>query len=224
MITLSPTRIAGHEIHLWRIDASELPAEPILSAAEEERARRRLGDARTEFVASHAAARAIFASYLVLEPGEVPLTFAYGEKPRVPLCEFEISLAHRDQVALLAVGREPVGVDIERSDAFPEDEVDDVAAFILTETERKRLLALPRADRALALAQAWAGKEAVLKALGAGLGDVSLAEIETDDEGRARAEGIVLAVHQLFPGETLIGAVATTALDSTLRVFEEGAL
>src|SRR4051794_23265067 len=99
MITLSPTKIPGHEIHLWRIEASELPDNPILSEVEEERARRRAGEAHIEFVASHSASRAILASYLGLTPGEVPLTSVYGEKPRLPGSMIEISLAHRDQVA-----------------------------------------------------------------------------------------------------------------------------
>jgi 4'-phosphopantetheinyl transferase len=184
----------------------------------------RAGEAHTEFVASHAAVRGILASYVGVAPAEVPLTSVYGKKPRLASSEFEISLAHRDQVALLALASESVGVDIERCDAFAADEVDDVAWFILTKLERQRLLTLPRHAHRLALARAWVAKEAVLKALGAGLGDISLAEIATEETGRAHAEGRMLAVHQLFPGEPLIAAVATLDLNPNvaLRLFEDG--
>jgi 4'-phosphopantetheinyl transferase len=116
--------------------------------------------------------------YLGLSPSSVVLRRSATGKPELdgsPLC---VSLAHSGQVAIVAVAEErEVGVDIERLRAGTESW--SLVSHALTQAERARLEALPRSRRSEAFLWMWAGKEALLKAVGIGLGlDPALIELD----------------------------------------------
>lgn len=204
------------EIHIWTLDTSRLPASPVLSGAEEERAGKRLGEAYREFVATHDGLRRILAGYLGVRPEDLSLSSEAAQRPTLDGSEIEIGLSHRAGRALVALAREPVGVDLERADAFPDEEINDVAEFILAEGDRKSLLELPTEARPRALALSFVRKEAAMKARGLGLGDVSLRDADaTIDEATQRSS---LSIYDLDVGDEFVAAVATTKAVSRIVV------
>ena len=88
------------------------------------------------------------------------LRFLKGETP-APLY---LSHATRDGLSAVAVGRQPLGVDLERMGAAFEP-----AWNILHSHERSYLERLPQAERHSAFLHMWTAKEAALKLIGIGL-------------------------------------------------------
>jgi 4'-phosphopantetheinyl transferase len=177
------------EIHLWRaeIDAApevlEVLAQP-LSSDERERARRfRTESHSNRFMCSRGWLRQLLAGYLDVDPADLAFTQGGGGKPRLdrpdaPWLRFNIS--HSAGVAVYAIARgRAVGVDIEevRQD-FP---VDAVARRFFSEPEHRALTALPADDRISAFFAIWSQKEAYLKGMGIGLGEVDRAIAATPD-------------------------------------------
>lgn len=211
-------------VDVWRVRLGEADV-ATLSAAERARADRRRGDDRRRFAASHTAIRAIVAEYVGVMPAELRLAAPYGEKPRVAGAELELSLAHSGDLALVAVAGSPVGVDFEVVDDLPDDEIDDLAEFTLTERELAALAALEPHLRRRAFLRAWTRKEACLKAVGRGLGDRSLAEIDVGDEPYERIaltdEAITsVTVVDLEPAPGFVGAVALAADTVALALYD----
>jgi len=88
------------------------------------------------------------------------LRFFHGETP-APLY---LSHATRDGFSAVAVGRQPLGIDLERMGAAFEP-----AWNILHASERIYLQNLPQAEWHSAFLQIWTAKEAALKLIGTGL-------------------------------------------------------
>jgi 4'-phosphopantetheinyl transferase len=109
-----------------------------------------------------------------------------------------VSLARTTGVVALAVGPDPVGVDVERPSRVAAAPLD---AFTPGELERAR-------GRGVLLAACWAVKEAVLKRDGRGL-RVDPVAVDVDvDRGTAGFDGAVQAVTVLHPAPDLVLAVA----------------
>lgn len=91
-----------------------------------------------------------------------------GAKPSLAGSPLEFNLSHSDRLGAILISDEgPVGLDIEPLDRAP-DLLDCAGSFC----HPRELKTLPQApeDRALALLGLWTAKEALLKALGTGLG------------------------------------------------------
>lgn len=162
---------------MWVIDLSRVPAglDAVLDPAERGRAES-LSSAglRRRFVGRRAARRYILADYLGLAPGLIQFTPGLNGKPHPESSGSpQINCSHRDEVGVVAVcAGAPVGVDVEavRSGAGPEPgELDALAGVMLSSAELAEFRALPAARRRTALLTTWTRKEAVVKAIGAGL-------------------------------------------------------
>lgn len=119
--------------------------------------------------ARHALLAAFAARVLGRAPGEVSVEHRPGRAPRLVLpphgSGLHLSSSGRGGVAALAVGRDPLGIDIEAVEP-----VEDLPWRILHPAERAWLGALPARAVPPAFARLWAAKEAYLKALGTGFG------------------------------------------------------
>lgn len=170
---------AGDPVEVWR---TTLPGwspgverlVEVLDVHERERAGRLVHERdRAHFVASHAALRSILGSRLGLPPREVPLTRKpcprcggpHG-RPAVEGADLHLSVARSDGVALFALARVPVGIDVEAVAASPP--VEEVWPA-LHPTERDAVEAVPPDERAAVALRCWVRKEAYLKGLGVGL-------------------------------------------------------
>lgn len=146
----------------------------ILSADERQRAARGHPDVRRRFVACRGRLRMLFARMLHVEPGAI--RFCYGEQGKPALAGesaqgWKFNVSHSEDVAIVAVSRAEVGVDLElMRDRHAFESLSTAAPLILAEVERRAWLTLPSEDRIGALLQTWVAKEALLKAVGQGIG------------------------------------------------------
>ncbi|MBW1603876.1 4'-phosphopantetheinyl transferase superfamily protein [Streptomyces sp. JJ66] len=161
---------------LWLVDARQLGAaalrlaRTVLDAGEQRRAAafRREEDRRC-WVTAHVALRLLLGARQGVAPAAVrlerePCAVCGGSdgRPVAPDSGLWFSLSHSGDLALLAFGAAPVGVDVE---AVPEPAVVAELAGRL----HPRETAGPEAERAASFARLWVRKEAYLKGLGVGL-------------------------------------------------------
>jgi 4'-phosphopantetheinyl transferase len=120
----------------------------------------------------------VLARYLGAPPEEVVVRRAPSGKPEPEDAGFSVSLAHGGETALVAVALDAqIGVDVEPLREGVENW--SLVSHALTSGEQARLTALPAAERGDAFLAAWTRKEALLKAVGVGLGvDPRLVELD----------------------------------------------
>jgi 4'-phosphopantetheinyl transferase len=146
--------------------------------------------------------RRIVAAYQGCAPRDALLDTPYGRPPRAA-GGLKMSLAHCDELALVAVARTAVGIDVEPLSTADDEDLDDLAELILTARELERFRAEPDSERPRSWLRSWTRKEAVLKARGEGLGDRLMSEINVADE-RVGA----LTLGDLEPADGHLGAIA----------------
>jgi 4'-phosphopantetheinyl transferase len=162
-------------VHVWRVELDRAAVHADLWAVLGEEERRRAMRFRfvrdTErFVAAHAAVRTILARYLD-DTDPAALSFDTGPfgKPALvgeSVKQLHFSLSHSAGLALCAVARHDVGVDVER--VRPEFAVEALADSYFSEYERKTLHDVSAGQRVAAFFACWTRKEAYIKARGEG--------------------------------------------------------
>lgn len=168
----------------------------LLSTDERQRAQRFCAELlRRRYIAGRAAVRRTLGAITRQDPAD--LVFSYGEHGRPDLVghgDISFNFSHSNEVGVLALCRGArVGVDVETVRADFADLR--VADRFFAPAEAARLRALPTPDRSLAFLRCWTRKEALLKAVGAGLTlplrtfEVSF---ESDQPARILAGGQVL--------------------------------
>jgi 4'-phosphopantetheinyl transferase len=160
-------RLDEDEVHVWRAELNFAPAVEELDARERERgARFRFAPDRQRFLASHSALRRILALYLRQPAAAVAIEIAAHGKPFVagPL---RFNLSHAGELALCAVARREVGVDVER--IRPGLDVLALARRFFPEAEARELDGMDAAARERFFFRLWTRREAYLKARGIGL-------------------------------------------------------
>ncbi len=164
---------------VWHIPLMATPEEEqrfrdVLSATERERADAfQLAGPRRRFVVARAAQRQILADLLSRRPQDLRFVLGPCGKPSLDPClgeaDIQFNMTHSNELALLAVrkGRE-VGVDVEWLGGALGD-VDALARRFFAAEEHEALLQLPEPERRTGFFRLWTRKEAVSKAIGAGL-------------------------------------------------------
>lgn len=145
--------------------------------------RLRILEKRSSFIFNRALLRRVLASYLDLEPSEVPLTASSTGKPELAEQQLFFNLTHCRDLGLLAVSRSgPMGIDLEALDAS--NNYDALALQALSPAEYTAWQRLPRGDQPAAILRAWTRKEAYLKAVGLGFarppGDIQVTFLEDE--------------------------------------------
>lgn len=164
-------RLRTGEIHLWRVDLDRhLSALPVLkdTLAPEEIARAsqfRLGLDRDRYIVAHGALRTILARYLQSAPRDLLFQHSPQGKPELASRALHFNLSGSHDLALCAISRGQVGVDVERVRPGVEEDV----CRWLSPTARGLLEALPGPVRRRAFFRAWTRMEAYSKARGEGL-------------------------------------------------------
>ncbi|MGB6102923.1 MAG: 4'-phosphopantetheinyl transferase superfamily protein [Pusillimonas sp.] len=176
---LSPTdiRIARGGGRAWLfgfVDDARLQEGLLALLADDEQARASafvVSSARNHYVQTRAVLRLLL-GYRLGVPAET-LVFEYGPYGKPSLrdgggCGFNV--AHSGGYALLAMAEDglQVGVDIEQQRET--SDLRALARMVLSASEARAWAALPDAERAPAFFSAWTAKEAIVKAVGRGLG------------------------------------------------------
>lgn len=126
--------------------------------------------ARNHYVQTRAVLRLLLSSWLGRPPLSLALEYGPYGKPSLrdhPRCCFNV--AHSGEYALLALSDgQPIGVDIERQRAT--SDLDALARMVFSPNEMLAWGMLPDAERVPKFFSIWAAKEALVKAIGRGLG------------------------------------------------------
>ena len=183
-------------LEVWKLDlraeAGRLDLHrSLLSDDELFRARRFVRDEdRIRFILARSTRRELLARALGCDPRRLSFEAGPFGKPRLargfagPL---EFNTSHAGNWVLHAIADIPVGVDVEQAD--PGIAVFDELAWALSPQERDDVARHPEPARSLALASAWARKEAYLKATGEGLSrPPSEIAISPGPDGRLRLD------------------------------------
>lgn len=228
--------LPANAIHIWaaRSDAecqSEPGALAILGATERERADRfRFDRDRGRFVSSHVFLRRILGAYLGI--GAEAVEFDYGAQGKPVLRDgcglsgLHFSLAHSEELTLIAIAREPLGIDVEKVKSIPDYE--SLARRHFSGREQAAIRGLPAELRYRAFYACWTRREAVLKAGGTGLAalcglqavefdlDFGVQRVRVQDGQASTTEWIVA---DLEPCEDALGAVAVPETISTVTAI-----
>ena len=158
-------------LHLLRPGQSDQEsARSILNDEELARAARfRFAPDADAWIAWRAGLRRALASYVEVDPENVPIRLGESEKPVLdsPFRSLHFNLSHaRDLAAVIVSGDGPVGIDVEPLDRATA--LSEVREEFCHAKEIRDLPADP-STRERALLGIWVAKEALLKALGSGL-------------------------------------------------------
>ncbi len=167
--------IKKHSVHLWWVFVPELLAHVeqfsrILSADEMNRALRfRFEEHRQRFIIARAVLRQILQLYT--ERSASDIVFLQGERGKPYLqdnpLDLQFNVSHSHDMAVYAFTTQAeIGVDIEKIEPRFSD---GVAERFFSQDECRELSKLPEDQRITAFYHLWAGKEAIIKALGEGL-------------------------------------------------------
>ena len=162
-----------NEVLVWTfdLDAIDIHAvSAVLSAGEHERAARFHFEVhRNRYIAGRGALRCVLGELTGLAPEALDFTYGAHGKPELPSGAPYFNLSHSDQRAVIAASRAaPVGVDVERIN--PERSRPEIAERFFAPQEIADLATLVGDAYVHAFFQVWSRKEAVLKAVGPGIG------------------------------------------------------
>ncbi|MBS1180406.1 MAG: 4-phosphopantetheinyl transferase superfamily protein [Proteobacteria bacterium] len=158
-------------VTIWHIPLSgpaTLDDLALLDSVERRRAERFLRDEdRWRYVQAHAAIRRILAAEIGRQPDNLHLVAGEHGKPALAGRDIHFNLSHSGDHAVLATSFvAEVGIDIETSAT----EVGRIAHLVLTEREMAAFSVLLPNEQEWAFLRIWTRKEALLKAVGCGLG------------------------------------------------------
>lgn len=156
----------------------------VLAPQELERAHRFVFAAdRARSITARAALRIAVGHLLECDPRDVPLSTTSAGQVVID-APLHCSVSHSGELAAIALTEVGgVGVDVERE--RPLDEVAGVVERVLSESERAEWYASPSDERAALFFRYWTRKEAVSKAMGAGLNMPFERIVVTGDRTRA---------------------------------------
>jgi 4'-phosphopantetheinyl transferase len=205
-------RLGERELHVWLVDLEQAGEDRRRLLSEGELARGRAmaseGD-RRRWTRARGALRALLGRYLGRDARAIELVAGPHGKPALAGAgerRLAFNLSHSGRLALVALARADVGVDVETV-RRPIDEIA-LAARTFGPATAARLRALQRPARTQAFLREWTRHEAALKCLGGGLARAA-----------SERERSALWIAELDLGELAAGAVALEREPSELRLW-----
>lgn len=164
-------RLSERELHIWAVPLDE-PSPPSGELTADERARAegyRCPRARATFIQARTALRRLLGHYLDLPPLAVVLERGAQGKPRLgaAMGALQFNLSHSEGLALIALSRAPVGIDLE----WMQDDLDwrELLPVCCHPGELAEFQGSTEAEGRARLLRLWTAKEAYLKGRGEGL-------------------------------------------------------
>jgi 4'-phosphopantetheinyl transferase len=171
--------LSADDVHVWTVPLNAPGArlaEFTARLTDEERLRAdrfMREDVRRRFIVARAGLRTILGRYLAMPPEDVPIAIGSHGKPQfgnlAEANDLQFNLSHSGELALVAIARGcDVGVDVEQVRTI--EHWQEIAARYFHPAEVAAIAAVPEAERNALFLRCWTQKEAILKALGIGLG------------------------------------------------------
>lgn len=167
--------INSKAVHLWLAFIPDLLHQiksfsRLLDTSEMQRAERfHFDEHRHRFIITRGILRSILSLYTDVNAADLVFTHGARGKPylRDNKLNLQFNVSHSHDMAVYALtAQDEIGIDIERIKA---DFSDGVAKRFFSQQEHEEIVALPEHEQASAFYHVWAGKEAIIKALGEGL-------------------------------------------------------
>jgi 4'-phosphopantetheinyl transferase len=123
-------------------------------------------DDRQIFAASHIATRLLLSHYLQCSPESIIYQKNEFGKPHIAFPETTIhfNLSHSGSQTLIAIAKQPIGIDIEKIDSKINSEL--LMKRFFSKQESQHFLSLPLSEKTTHFYRLWTQKEALAKALG----------------------------------------------------------
>lgn len=225
--------LGADEVHIWLtrlgLSSPDRAADlETLSTDEQKRARSMAAAPARQFVAARKLLRRLLAAYVPCPPGRIEIALGAHGKPHLAgtpsQAGVHFNLSHSAGVAAVAVGRSPVGIDIESVHDLSDP--DAIAARFFAPSELRALRRAPDAQQQRTFFSFWTCKEAYLKALGGGIAR-GLASFEVDIDAlcgpalvrRDGSRDPGWTFKQLVLGTDLVGAVAIHSPHCSIRCW-----
>ncbi len=221
------------EVHVWRLGLDRVPTSagselPGLLAPEELSGARRFRRERDRerWLLARAFLRSVLSRYTAVPARDITFTQGPYGKPALAGQGPRFNLAHSDNLAVLALSLDgAIGADVER--LRPLADLADIAPLVLTPEETRSLRRLEGPEAARVFISAWVRKEALAKAVGAGL-HLPLARVSIPLETPAsvllepgcEGGGRVWWVRDLPLGPGWAGALATARPVEAVRLWD----
>ena len=221
-------RAAGCRVDLFEVDLDDVRWDRflhVLDGAEAARAQRFLAPrTRQRHARCRAALRMILGRYLDCDPRDVALRIGRNGKPELAHGTWQFNVSHSEWLALVAVGRQALGIDVEWMRAA-HAACAELAEDICHASELPAWRACDEAARRAWFYRAWTRKEAYAKALGSGLyerfaalhfgpgGRPGVCEVFNDD-APARRSGMF--VHDLAVPDGFAASLCVAGADARL--------
>lgn len=185
----SPFRLTDRKsVHIYTVplngDGDQLQYD--LTVSEQERAAKlRIPRVRHQFIAARGHLRRLLGHYLGCPSVDVPILRADGGKPYLPPeADLHFNISHTDGLAVYAISKQEMGIDVERERPVP-DLMGLVKRFF-SPREYQQFGELQSDDLQRAFFRAWTRKEAVLKALGRGVQSLDCCEVTFTQQEQPR--------------------------------------
>lgn len=167
--------IEHQSVHLWQVYLPDLIPKineflNLLNPEEIQRANRfRFALHRERFIVARGLLRNILSLYTAILPKEIHFSYnSYGKPYLVDnVLDFKFNVSHSQDVAVYAITQSyEVGIDIEM---IKNNYNDNVAQRFFSKEEYNKLATLAQKEKIQGFYRIWSGKEAIIKASGAGL-------------------------------------------------------
>jgi 4'-phosphopantetheinyl transferase len=173
MNILKTVLIDLNTVHIWRAstvisEEEEQDFSTVLSADEMQRADRFYFPIhRRRYIATRGMLRHILEYYLGIPAAKIVFLYSQLKKPYLAHTDLQFNISHSHDAAVFAFTQKfPLGVDIEKIEpTFKES----VAERYFSTNEFSQLMKLPKEEQIPGFYRIWSRKEALVKALGAGL-------------------------------------------------------
>lgn len=224
--------LPDEEIHLWCAKLREPAAHLLQTLSHDERVRAqrfRFPRDQDQFVMARGTLRAILAQYLNVAPASLQFGYEKNGKPYLRMASglrspLQFNVSHTHGLALYAMAwYHPLGVDVEQAHAKLADAL--TAQQFLSPTELMAFQRLPQPLQSTAFFNSWTCKEAVLKAMGAGLSVAPDTIAVTLDEKAAPrwievpAAASPWSLWQFTPQPGYVGALAMQGEGAAVRFY-----
>ena len=176
----SSVQLSPEAIHLWRVDLDSIaiansPKETPLSNDEVARAARfHFERDRNRFAETRIALRKILSAYIPLKAHEIKFDYQQNGKPEISDSQncncIRFNVSHSGNFAIIGVTLKcGIGVDVEK---YRKMEFLEIAQRYFSAREYSELQAIPAQDLQRYFFSCWTRKEALLKGLGEGIGNL----------------------------------------------------